>query len=136
MKNTNATCHDGFLEFAHGDLRYREQLKNFNMPLDIFLDDNSNNSKRQVSLFIEDYDIIMKKMDEAPDFPIIQRIFSDYYGENEVFLAELEHLLTELLSFKKLFGSATPLTTELLSDFINLVMLAIHKRKTIKIVGD
>ena len=106
------------------------------MPFDIFLDDNSNNSKKQLSLYIEDYEVIMQKMDEAPGFPIIQRIFSDYYGQNEVFLAELEQLLSELLSFKKLFDSTTPLTNELLSDFISLVMLAIHKRKTIKVVGD
>lgn len=106
------------------------------MPLDIFLDDNSNYSKKQLSLFIEDYEIIMEKMDEAPGFPIIQRIFSDYYGKNEVFLSELEHLLAELLSFKKQFDSTTPSTTDLLSDLINMVMRAIDKRKTIKIVGD
>lgn len=106
------------------------------MPFDIFLDDNSNNSKRQLSLFREDYEIITKKMDGAPGFPIIQRIFSDYYGGNEVFLSELENLLAELLSFKKLFDSTTPSTTDLLSDFIKLVMRAIDKRKTIKIVGD
>jgi hypothetical protein len=106
------------------------------MPLDILLDVNSNNRRKQLSLFIEDYEIIMKKMNEAPGLPIIQRIFSDYYGEDEVFIAELEHLLSELLSFKKLFDSTTPSTTDLVSDFINLVMLAIDKRKTIKIVGD
>jgi|SRR5687768_7370778 hypothetical protein len=106
------------------------------MPLDIFLDVNTDSRKKQISLFIEDYEIIMKKMEEAPDLPIIQRIFSDYYGKNEVFLADLEHLLSELLSFKKLFDSTTPSTTDLLSDFINLVMFAIDKRKTIKIAGD
>jgi hypothetical protein len=106
------------------------------MAFDIFLDDNSDNSKKQVSLFIEEYDIIMEKMDAAPGFPIIQRIFSDYYGRNEVFLSELEHLLSELLSFKKLFDSTTPSTNDFISDFIKLVMRAIDKRKTIKVAGD
>ena len=58
------------------------QIKNLNnMALDITVNDSHDKPEMSIPLFMEDYDSIMKKIENMDGFEIIKKSLSDYYGE-------------------------------------------------------
>ena len=58
------------------------QIKNLNnMALDITVNDSHDKPEMSIPLFMEDYDSIMKKIENMDGFDIIKKSLSDYYGE-------------------------------------------------------
>ena len=51
------------------------------MALDITVNDSHDKPEMSIPLFMEDYDSIMKKIENMDGFEIIKKSLSDYYGE-------------------------------------------------------
>lgn len=107
------------------------------MPLDIMINDNHDKAVKSIPLYLEDYDIIMEKVEEIYNFPLINKSLSNYYGESEIYLNELNAFKLELLNIKGMLDASSLETTNLfLNQFLNLIDHAIMQRKTIKLIGD
>ena len=107
------------------------------MPLDIQIDDEKKGAHKLLSLHLGDYDLILKMIGGHQNFSILKRSLSDYYGEAEIYLNELENLKMEIEILQKLVETNSPETLkDFLSDFHELIVYAIANRKTIKFVGD
>ena len=107
------------------------------MALDIVVTDPHGKIDKSVLLYIDDYDFIMDKIEHSNVFPLLRRIFADYYGEGEVYLNELEILKKEILMFDESFGSVYPKTTgDFIAIFLSIIDYAVMNRKTIQLIGD
>lgn len=107
------------------------------MALDILVTDAHGKADKSISLYIEDYDFVMDKIEHVNDFPLLKRILADYYGVSEVYLNELESLKREALMLGDKFGSAYPkAVSDFMAIFLNIIDYAIVNRKTIQLVGD
>jgi len=107
------------------------------MALDILITNDHGKADKSISLYTEDYDFVMDKIEHVNDFPLLKRILADYYGESEVYLNELEILKREALMLNEKFGSAYPKAiSDFMADFFNIIDYAIMTRKTIQLIGD
>lgn len=107
------------------------------MALDILISDNHDKTIKSIPLFLKNYDPIMEQIESRNNFFILNRILSDYYGEGEVYLDELNSLKSEVMELKLLFRISDPNKTKIfLNDFLELIETAIKQNKTIKLIGD
>ena len=107
------------------------------MALDIFISDSHDTPEKLLSLYIEDYDLIMEKIDHLSNFSLIKKNLSDYYGENQVYLNELHSLRAEVKDIKKLFQfSSSQTALQFLYRLSDLIDYAIEHKRTIRFVGD
>lgn len=107
------------------------------MALDIFVTDNHGNTEKSIPLYYEDYEAVMSLIDADSSFPMLKRIFENYYGDREVYLNELETLRTEIEAFEHRFKSHySESIANFIEKFLLIVDYAIRNRKTIKSAGD
>ncbi len=107
------------------------------MALDIVVNDSHGKIEKSISLYIDDYDFIMDKIEHSNIFPLLKKIFSDYYGDGEVYLNELECLKKEVLIFDEKFRSVYPKTiSDFIAIFLSIIDYAVTNRKTIQLIGD
>ncbi len=105
------------------------------MAFDIIVDNKA--EKRSISLFIDEYDFIIMRIENDRRFNLLQEVFKDYYGESEIFLNQLEPLRSEILTFKLVFYSSLSQSLQkFIDEFLNLADVAILGRFTIKFAGD
>jgi hypothetical protein len=107
------------------------------MAFDILIADSHGNAEKLISLYIEEYDFIMEKIEPLDNFSIIKKSLSNYYGESEVYLNELDNLKLEVLAFEENFQSFYPQAiSAFISDFLKIIDYAIKDRRTLKFIGD
>lgn len=107
------------------------------MALDILVTGLHDEIEKKLSVYLEEHDFIVSKIEGNNNFPILKRIFSDYYGEDEVYLNDLESLRLEVLSFEKMFDLSFPSGfSEFIANFLVIIDHSIETRRIIKIVGD
>ena len=107
------------------------------MALDIFIFDFHENVEKSISLYLDEYDKIMEYIENTDDFIIIRKAMSDYYGEHEIYLNELENLNKEALNLKDVFKSSHSNALNIfIDDFLSLVDYALKYQRTIKFIGD
>ncbi len=107
------------------------------MALDILVNDSHGKIDKSISLYIEDYDFIMDKIEHSNVFPLLKKILVDYYGDVEIYLNEHESLKKEVLMFDDIFRSVYPKTTgDFIAVFLNIIDYSIVNRKTIQLIGD
>jgi len=106
------------------------------MPLDIFIE-NDNERSEMLPLFIEEYSILMERLEKEPGPFILKDKLIDYYGESEIYLNELDSIKEEVEQLKIIFkvGRSNNLIA-FLDQFLDLIEYAVKRRKTIKLVGD
>jgi hypothetical protein len=105
------------------------------------LDIGINNGHGEMDLFVtlgmDDYTEIIEIIKASMSFPILNKNISDYYGEGEVYLNELNQLKGEVLRLQDCFKSLSPDSVfKFLTTFENLIETAIVERKTIIFLGD
>lgn len=109
------------------------------MALDIEIDQVSEGKANSISLYYNEYNLILDRLQQEENFPILKRCLSDYFGEYEIFLNELRELKSEVDSLKKLYVKSdenTMKTIIFLNNFSTLIGEAIKLRKTLKFIGD
>jgi len=107
------------------------------MALDIVVAGSNGKIDRSISLYIEDYDFIMDKIEHSNAFPLLKKTFADYYGESEVYLNELDSLKKEVLMFNESFGFGYPKTIgDFIANFLTIIDYAVMSRKTVQLIGD
>lgn len=107
------------------------------MPLDIIIYDRNGVREKHIPLYLEEYDAIWDKITQVENLTLLKRVLHDFYGEEEVYLNELEGFQVETIRLKELFESTT-LTTiiEFIENLEGLISYAIAQRLTIKLIGD
>lgn len=107
------------------------------MALDIIITDSHGSTEKIARLFVEDYEYIITKVEVSDDLPLLKSILSNFYGDSEVYLDDLENLKSEILSFEGKFKLSYPRTVaDFIAEFLIIVEYAIKNRKTVKLVGD
>lgn len=105
------------------------------MPLDIEIDDKL--YPKQIQLGVNDFNVILDKIKILNNCPILARSLSNYFGDSEIYLDELNFLKEEILRISKsLKDSKENSALPFLNDFLSLTETAIKNRKTIKFIGD
>lgn len=107
------------------------------MALDILVNDYHDNQEKSISLYLDEYDNIMKRIESLDDFELIKKAISDYYGEYEIYLNELDNIKVEAQELKELFQSYDSKALQnFIDEFLNLIDFAIRHHQTIKFIGD
>jgi len=108
------------------------------MAFDIILTTDSKGSpEKLIPVSLEASDSILEKIENIEGFELIRKVFADYYGQDEIYLNNLENLRAEVLVLKELFQSdSLQRVNDFLIDFLSLIEYAITSRRTIKFVGD
>lgn len=107
------------------------------MAFDIFITDSHGNIEKSIPLFIDDYDYIMNIIEHNESFGLLRRVFADFYGENEIYLNELEPLQTEIILLKEKVKINSPSSVlDFITRFFDILKFAVDNRRTIKFVGD
>lgn len=107
------------------------------MALDILVNDFHDNVENSISLHLEEYDIIMNHIEKTNDFILIRKAISNYYGDYEIYLNELDNLNKEVLNLKKkLKLSHYKSAKDFIDRFLNLIDYALKHQRTIKFIGD
>ncbi len=107
------------------------------MPLDILILNPQGKVSKLLPLYIDEYDIIFELIDNVTGFDILKRVLSNYYGDNEVYLNELESFKAEVVKLKyQLQNSSSENARKFINDLLANIEYAILNKRTIKIVGD
>jgi hypothetical protein len=111
--------------------------KTLTMAFDIFITDSHGNIKKSIPLFAEDYDYMMDIVEQTKSFLLLKKVFADFYGENEVYLNDLEMLQSEITLLKgKLTINSPSGLLDFINQFLDILMFAIENKRTIKFAGD
>ncbi|MBY0534627.1 MAG: hypothetical protein K2P88_02160 [Chitinophagaceae bacterium] len=107
------------------------------MALDILVNDLHDDIEKSISLYLDEYDKIMECIENTNDFKLIRSALSDYYGEHEIYIDDLEDLYKETLKLKEEFGSShLNEVVRFIDDFLGIIGYAVKFRRTIKFIGD
>jgi len=107
------------------------------MALDIIISDSHGNQEKSIPLFFDDYDFIMSQIENEKQFPLLNKVFADYYGISEIYLNELSNIEKEVFQVKEKLGSACPQgLAEFIESFESLIEYAKKNDRTIQFVGD
>jgi len=105
------------------------------MALDIELDNESAESG-SVRLDFREFSIVVDVIKEK-EFPLLKRALSNFFGDNEIYLSELNDLKYELNKLTDILEtSIDPLVNNFITDLLNLIDKAVEFNKTIKFIGD
>lgn len=107
------------------------------MPLDILINDFHDNVEKSIPLFLEDYDVIMEYIESRNNFILIRKAISNYYGDFEIYLDELDELNKEVLNLRDVLKSSDSESAKVFIDrFLNIIEYAINHHRSIKFIGD
>jgi hypothetical protein len=107
------------------------------MALSISVRDNHDQAEKSTSLYIQEYEFLMERIENTEGFPLLNSVLINYYGIGEVYINELPVLKQEILEFEAHFTHAcSKKMSECLEELLLLVEYAITERKTIQFVGD
>ena len=107
------------------------------MALDILVSDLSDKVEKSVSLYLEEYNSIMERIENNNDFALVRKAISNYYGEYEIYLNELDKLNKEALHLKDSFKhSHSQNLKEFIEEFLDIIDYALKHHRTIKFIGD
>ena len=120
----------------HHSLDYLED-KILTMAFDIYVTDSHGNIEKSIPLFAEDYDYIMNIIEQTESFLLLKKVLADFYGENEIYLNDLEILQAEIALLKKRLTTNSPSSIlDFVNQFLDVLRFAIANRRTIKFAGD
>jgi len=103
------------------------------MPFDIFISDDHGNPSNTIQLFLEDFDIISELVKNNSKFPLLQKIFFNYYQDAQVFMQDLNNFKSELIF---VLEGSNKVNKDVVHQLLQLVDFAIENRKTLKFAGD
>jgi hypothetical protein len=107
------------------------------MALSISVRDKHDQAEKSISLYIQEYEFLMERIENTDGFPLLNSVLLNYYGIGEVYINELPAFKNEILAFEAHYTQACSREmTKFLVELGLLVEYAITEKKTIQFVGD
>jgi hypothetical protein len=107
------------------------------LALHIIAPDNHGRPEISIALRIEEYEFLMERIESHGDFPLLNQVLADYYGQSELYIEQIPLLRQELVAFDQQFqNSYTKEMVEFVAELFELITQATVNRRTIRFDGD